>query len=149
MSRYFLLTAMLMSVTGLSVPAAGPDEAAGFQVVVNASNSVAQLSSDEVARLFLKKVRKWPDGRMVAPVDQSSTSPVRASFAKGVLQLSLGEQKDYWLRQTLSGREVPPRALADDDAVLEFVAAQPGAIAYVSDGARLPSSVHSLKLVGE
>ncbi len=136
-----------LSLVGLGSTGAGPREPQGYRVVVHASNPVAQLSADEVARLFLKKVRTWPDGRMAAPVDQSVTSAVRASFSRSVLQLSVGAQKDYWLRQTLSGREVPPRALEGDTAVLDFVAAQQGAIAYVSDDTPLPAGVRVLKVV--
>lgn len=139
--------AVLLSLAGLGGPASPAGEPSRYLVVVHASNAVAQLSSEEVARLFLKKVRKWPDGRMAAPVDQSTTSPVRATFAREVLQLSLGAQKDYWMRQTLSGREVPPRALQDDGAVLEFVGTQQGAIAYVSEGTPLPPTVRALKVV--
>lgn len=143
------LAAVVTSLLGLGTPAGAPGEASGYQVVVNASNTVEKLSPDAVARLFLKKVRKWPDGRMAAPIDQTTTSSVRASFGKGILQLSLGEQKDYWLKQTLSGREVPPRALEGDDAVLQFVGTEQGAIAYVSEGTRLPAGVKQLKVAAQ
>ena len=140
---------VLLSLAGLGAPAGVPGEPQGYRVVVHASNSVGELSSEDVARLFLKKVRTWPDGRMAAPVDQSVTSPVRASFGRDVLGLSVGAQKDYWLKQTLSGREVPPRALEGDAAVLEFVAAQQGGIAYVSQETPLPSSVRVLRVAAQ
>jgi ABC-type phosphate transport system substrate-binding protein len=130
--------------------AGGPAGAAGtasVAVIVNSANSVSELSTEDVARLFLKKVRTWPDGRMAAPVDQSGTSTVRAAFGKEILRLSLGEQREYWMTQTLSGREVPPRALEGDAAVLDYVGAQMGAIAYVSGQVPLPSTVKALKVV--
>ena len=126
----------------------GPAHADSVSVIVNSSNAVHELSSEEVARIFLKKVRTWPDGRMAAPVDQPGTSPVRATFGKQVLGLSLGEQKEYWLTQTLSGRELPPRALDGNAAVLDYVGNQMGAIAYVTAGTELPPTVKALKLVG-
>jgi hypothetical protein len=129
--------------------AAGLAGAAGntsFSVVVHSSNAVDHLSPDDVARLFLKKVRTWPDGRMAAPVDQSTTTPVRAVFGKEILRLSLGEQKEYWMKQTLSGRELPPRALEGDAAVLDFVGSQTGAIAYVSGDVELPPTVKAVKV---
>jgi ABC-type phosphate transport system substrate-binding protein len=119
----------------------------GVAVVVNATNSVTQISSEDVARMFLKKVRTWPDGRMAAPVDQSSTSSVRAQFGKEILRLTLGQQKEYWMAQTLSGRELPPRALEGDAQVLDFVGSQTGAIAYVSAHAELPPTVKAVKVV--
>jgi len=135
---------LVLLAGGRPLGAAGDSSVA---LVVNATNSVSQLSPDEVARLFLKKVRTWPDGRMAAPVDQSSTSPVRAQFGKEILRLTLGQQKEYWLAQTLSGRELPPRALEGDAAVLDFVGTQTGAIAYVSARTELPPTVKALKVV--
>ena len=144
MKRVFVACALALLASGHPLGAAGQSSVA---VVVNSTNSVNELSSEDVARLFLKKVRTWPDGRMAAPVDQSSTSPVRAQFGKEILRLSLGEQKEYWMAQTLSGRELPPRALEGDAAVLDFVGTQTGAIAYVSSGVSLPSTVKALKVV--
>lgn len=141
----------IASACGLALLASGhPLGAAGqggVSVVVNAANSVQELSSEEVARLFLKKVRTWPDGRMAAPVDQSTASQVRAQFGKEILRLSLGQQKEYWMTQTLSGRELPPRALDGDSAVLDFVGNQTGGIAYVSSQVELPPTVKAVKVV--
>lgn len=144
MKRFAGACVLGLLAAGQPLGAAGES---GVAVVVNAANAVNELSSDEVARLFLKKVRTWPDGRMAAPVDQSTTSPVRAQFGKEILRLSLGQQKEYWLAQTLSGRELPPRALEGDAAVLDFVGAQSGAIAYVSTKVELPPTVKALKVV--
>lgn len=144
MKRFAGACVLALLAGGRPLGAAGDTSVA---LVVNATNSVSQLSPDEVARLFLKKVRTWPDGRMAAPVDQSSTSPVRAQFGKEILRLTLGQQKEYWLAQTLSGRELPPRALEGDAAVLDFVGTQTGAIAYVSARTELPPTVKALKVV--
>ena len=144
MKRFAAACALGLLAAGDPLGAAGES---GVAVIVNATNSVSELSSEEVARLFLKKVRTWPDGRMAAPVDQSSTSPVRAQFGKEILRLTLGQQKEYWMAQTLSGRELPPRALEGDAAVLDFVGTQTGAIAYVSPRAELPPTVKAVKVV--
>ena len=144
MTRLVVVGLLSLTVAGGTTPAGADGQVA---VVVNASNAIEELRSEEVARLFLKKVRTWPDGRMASPVDQSGTSPVRAVFGKQVLGLSLGEQKEYWLTQTLSGRELPPRALDGDAAVLDYVGNQMGAIAYVAAGTQLPPTVKAVKLV--
>lgn len=144
MKRFAAVSALALLAAGDPLRAAGE---APLAIVVNSTNAVNELSTDEVARLFLKKLRTWPDGRMAAPVDQTSASAVRALFGKEILRLSLGEQKEYWMKQTLSGRELPPRALEGDAAVLEFVGTQTGAIAYVSGSIQLPPTVKALKVV--
>ena len=140
------LVVLVLSLFAADVKQPAHGDSVSVSVIVNSSNSVQELSSEDVARIFLKKVRTWPDGRMASPVDQSGASPVRATFGKEVLRLSLGEQKEYWLTQTLSGRELPPRALEGDRAVLDFVGNQTGAIAYVSPGTELPPGVKALKV---
>ena len=146
MKRFPVGCALALGVLAAGEPLGAAGES-GLAVVVNATNNVSELSSEEVARLFLKKVRTWPDGKMAAPVDQSGASAVRAQFGKEILRLSLGQQKEYWMTQTLSGRELPPKALEGDAAVLDFVGTQTGAIAYVSPQTELPSTVKALKVV--
>jgi ABC-type phosphate transport system substrate-binding protein len=134
--------AVVTALAGLELSAAD----AGFVLIANAANPASELSSDAVARFYLKKSRKWPDGRTVVPVDQSATSPVRTTFTREVLGRSMGEMRDYWLKQTLSGADVPPLTRGADSEVIEFVAQDAGAIAYVSAAATLPAGVKALRV---
>ena len=54
--------------------------------------------------------------------------------------------RDYWLKQTLSGADVPPVSRGADADVIEFVAQDAGAIAYVSAAAKLPAEVKALRV---
>jgi ABC-type phosphate transport system substrate-binding protein len=140
--RATFVLAVLMALPGGPLAAAD----AGFVLIANAANPASELSSDTVARFYLKKSRKWPDGRTVVPVDQSATSPVRTTFTREVLGRSMGEMRDYWLKQTLSGADVPPLTRGADAEVIEFVAQDEGAIAYVSAAATLPVGVKALRV---
>jgi ABC-type phosphate transport system substrate-binding protein len=104
------------------------------------------MSQDLVARMFLRKVRRWRSGKTTSPVDQSLASPVRVSFSKTVLGMSVGEIRDYWMNQTLSGAEPPPSVRSSDREVLEAVKSEPGAIGYVSTEVRLPAEVKAVKV---
>jgi len=117
-----------------------------YRVIVNSTNPASELKRDVVARLYLRKLRRWPDGKAAVPVDQSATSAVGAAFARDVLGLSLGELRDYWLKQTLSGAAVPPTTRSSDHDVIEFVAAEPGALGYLQVGGSVPPEVKTVKV---
>jgi ABC-type phosphate transport system substrate-binding protein len=118
----------------------------GYVVIVNASNAVRELSQDTLARLFLRKTRGWSGGQAVVPVDHSLASPLRVTFSRRVLGMSISEVRDYWMRQTLSGGEVAPTIRASDREVLELVKSEAGAVSYVSAGTTLPSEVKAVKV---
>jgi ABC-type phosphate transport system substrate-binding protein len=121
-------------------------EAEGFVVIVNASNGVKELSQDALARMFLRKTRSWPSGQAAVPVDHSLVSPLRSTFSRRVLGMSLGEVRDYWMKQTLSGGELAPAIRGSERDVLDFVRSEPRAISYVSAGTTLPADVKAVKV---
>jgi ABC-type phosphate transport system substrate-binding protein len=117
-----------------------PEAAApGYKVVVASTNPVASIDRGDLAKIFLKSVTRWKDGREIVPVDQSGRSAVRTEFTRDVLEKvgmsRLSAVESYWQQQIYSGRGVPPPVKASDAEVLAFVAANPGAIGYVSAAA--------------
>jgi ABC-type phosphate transport system substrate-binding protein len=140
MSRYVVALGL-----ALAASAANAQEG-GFKLVVNASNAVSSLTTDEAAQYFLKKKTAWPGGRTVQPVDQAAESPVRRAFSKAVLKKDVGAVKSYWQTQIFSGRGVPPPEKSSDAAVLAFVEANSGAIGYVSADANVGRGVKEVKL---
>jgi ABC-type phosphate transport system substrate-binding protein len=117
--------------------AAYPANGSGYVLVVNPGNPASGLTKTEVARLFLKKVTTWPDGKPVAAVDQPRTAAVRKEFSLDVHQKDADAVSAYWQVLVFSGRDVPPRIVRSDDEVLAFVRLNVGAIGYVSAGASL------------
>jgi ABC-type phosphate transport system substrate-binding protein len=131
---------MVVATSLVLVPDSGPD-LLKYQVVVNSSNSTANLRAADVARIFLKRRRQWGDGQAIQPIDQSVASSVRGVFSRTVLDMSLGEVRDHWMKVLLSGRDVPPLVRDGDANVLEFILENPGAIGYVSSETPLPTGV--------
>jgi len=122
------------------------EESAHFVVVVSASNDVSEMSQDLVARIFMRKVRAWRGGRPTMPVDLSLASPLRWSFSRKVLGLSVGEVRDYWMKETLSGGEVAPPIRPSEQEVLEFLKGEPAGIGYVSADTKLPVELKVVKV---
>lgn len=121
-------------------------ETAGFKVVVNDANTTTEIERSRLAKMFLKKLKRWDNDVTVEPVDQLERSPVREAFSEAVHKRSVSAIKSYWQRMIFSGREVPPQELASDGEVLAFVRSQPGGLGYVAEDTELGSGVRELRV---
>jgi ABC-type phosphate transport system substrate-binding protein len=124
--RKTLLLLALLAATSVAAPQSS------YRVVVNRANAATTLDRSYASRLFLKKVSAWPDGRVVAIVDQERQSPARQAFSREVHQRDADSVAAYWQTQVFAGRDVPPPIAKSDADVIAFVQANPGAIGYVS-----------------
>lgn len=112
------LALVVLSVAAM--PLFGDGE--GFLVVVHPAHAGSEIERSELSNVFLKKKsQRWPDGIAIAPVDQAVGSSVRESFTRSVHRRSLDSVQAYWQRQSFSGRELPPRVVDSDTAMLAFV----------------------------
>jgi hypothetical protein len=134
-------------------------EAAQFKVIVNRSAKSDSLTKQQVSDLFLKKTTKWPDGTVVAAVDQPDSSAVREAFSKEIHGKPASAVKSYWNKQIFSGRDLPPLEKKTDAEVVAYVrrpapsamslkVPRPTASASWSCAEREPSMVAGTKNMG-
>lgn len=138
----FLILAAVVLMTVGDVVAAKPE----FVVVINESNPISSVNTDQLARCFMKELSTWSTGDPVVPVDQAASSPVREAFSKAIHGRDVAAVKSFWQRQIFSGSGVPPAELATDAEVLDFVRATPGAIGYVAASTPLGNGVKALPI---
>lgn len=134
-----LVGTIAMVVLGVRAPAGEPR----YWVVVHPDNPSITLRRDEVSRLFLKKITRWPDGRTAAPVDLVQSAPARDAFSRDVHRRPASAIKKYWQQMVFSGQSAPPPEVATEEDVLAMVRSDPAAIGYVSDEVTL----HGVKIV--
>jgi ABC-type phosphate transport system substrate-binding protein len=132
-----------LALPGPRARAAG--ELAGFVIVVNPENPVAEVSRDFLREAFLKKASSWPGGEPVRPVDLSRRFGAREGFARDVLKKTLPQLKRYWNQQVFSGKGVPPPELDSEKAIIAYVLANKGAIGYLPAGSE-PGGVRVVKV---
>lgn len=151
MARSLLL--FLLALTAiLLVPL--PDSGAAaqenaFKIVVNAGNPSTAESKATLSKLFLKKVREWGDKQKVTAYDLDEKSEARQAFSDAIHGKSVSAIKSYWQRMIFSGRDVPPDEIGAEAEVLRKVAADRGAIGYVSAKTPLPEGVKELSVKDE
>ena len=125
---------------------AAPAGAQQYRVIVNAANPTSALSKEDLARVYLKKMGAWKNGNAVTVVDLGPKSSVRAEFSMAVLGRDVPTMKNYWQQSLFSGRGVPPIEQPSEAQVVAFVAANQGAIGYVSSDAQLPEGVKTISV---
>lgn len=140
LKRTFLkLSALGVLTASLMAPLAQAEVA----VIVSASNGNSSMSDKDIAKLFLGKSKKFPDGSQAIPVDQNAGSAARNSFRDTVLGKSASQLKSYWSRLIFTGKGTPPKESGDDAAVKKLVASNPNTIGYI-DASAVDDSVKVL-----
>lgn len=123
-----LIISVLFLTSVPSALATGPERIA---VIVRADRTV-EAGIDDVAQIYLKKRRFWPDRRPILPVNRQIGSREREAFTRNVFADIARGLPMYWNRQYFRG-VLPPPTLASDEAVKRYIALEENAIGYVHE----------------
>jgi len=118
--------------------------AADFIVITNKSNPATVISQNDVKNYYLGKKTSWSDGSRVVVFTQNSAS-MNQDFMKQMIRKSPQQYSTYWKKSLFTGTGLPPNDFTSDDAIKKAVAAQAGAIGYISASA-LDDSVKQLDI---
>ena len=113
-------------------------------VIVNPANGNS-LSDSDISRIYLGKSKSFGDGTSIEAVNQQPDAGVTEAFNEKVVKKSSSQLKAYWSKLVFTGKGTPPKELDSDEAVLDFVAKNPGAIGYI-DASKVNDSV---KVIGK
>ena len=105
---------------------------ANVAVIVNPANAAA-IDEGDISRIFLGKMKTFSTGDKITIVNLKYNQTTRKEFEEKVLKKSASQVKAYWSKLMFSGKGKPPKELAGDKDILAFVAANPGAIGYVTE----------------
>ena len=88
---------------------------------------VNSISRDEVINIYMGRLRRFPTGESVQPVD----GPDKAQFYRLLVNKELPDINAYWARLVFSGRTSPPRTFDQSTAVVDYVSENPDAVGYI------------------
>jgi hypothetical protein len=143
----FRASALVAAASVLALARPAPAEAGeGYVVVVNQANPVSRMSRADLSKVFLKRTVTWPGGTAAVPYDLSGTSPTRKAFTQGIHGKPMWVVVAFWQQEIASGRTQPPAVCATEEAALQAVSGNAGAVAYVSEGLALSPGVKALIL---
>ena len=109
---------------------AGEPQPTRLAVVVGKESPLREVTLDTLRDVYLRRQRLWPDGTRVMPVNLPADSPERRRFSQRVLGRQPSELLDYWNRLYFDGIR-PPLVLRTPEAILAYLATEPGAVGYV------------------
>jgi len=129
--RRIHICVLLLAVVWLGAAAISRAGGGDFKVIVHPDNPIAALDRGFLRDVYLKKITDWDHGKTVRPVDLGKASPVRDRFSQDVLKKSRAQLRSYWNQRIFSGKGVPPPEVESTAAVIAYVLANPGAVAYL------------------
>jgi hypothetical protein len=108
--------------------------AASAQDVVLVANKDVQISgiaNSDLRAIFLGSKTRFADGSHAVPVTLKG-GPIHEVFLKNHLSETPEDFRAQWRKSVFTGQGAMPKACDSEAAMLEYVAATPGAVGYVS-----------------
>lgn len=130
MLRNGLKFSLLLALLSLAVSAH-----AEVVVVVSSKSSIASLTTEQTAKIFLGKVVTFPNEQAAFPIDQPEGSAIRDEFYSKVAHKNSSQLTAYWAKIIFTGEGRPPQLISGDVAVRKAIAGNPNAIGYIDKSA--------------
>ncbi|MEO6773343.1 MAG: hypothetical protein ABI467_09990 [Kofleriaceae bacterium] len=105
-----------------------------FIVIVHPDNPVTEVDRDFLRDAFLKKATDWSHGETIHPIDLSNRFGVREVFTREIVRKTPSQLRSYWDQQIFSGKGTPPVEADSLREMIEYVAANAGAVGYLPAG---------------
>lgn len=156
-SRALALTVFALALEGAHLGAAeraglslGGADPANFAVIVAEDVPLADISLDELRRVFVLKRAFWKPGKLIRVVLPGTGLPARAFLLDRVCQKTEGELRRLVLESTYRGEsDQPPKVASSEEDALRLVASLSSAVALVAADAPLPPGVKTLRIDGK
>ncbi len=121
--KYTICTLLLIMIC------LGSTATAQIVVVVNDSNSISDLTLDELRRIYLGKTTAFPNGKEIVLMEYAHLCE---KFYKAVLNMTELKVRKHWIKVVFSGEyATPPIEYHDPDEIKNLVCKKRGAICFV------------------
>lgn len=111
-------------------------------VIVSAKNANTAMTSNNADKVFLGKVKLFPDATPAIPMDLPKSDD-RTAFYDKVTGKSPAQLKAYWAKVIFTGEGAPPKEVDSPESMVKLVAQNPNTVGYV-DKAFVDKSVKVL-----
>jgi hypothetical protein len=104
-------------------------------LVANKSVQISEISDSDLRAIFMGKKTRFADGSHAVPVTLKGGA-THEVFLRNHLGEGPEDFRAQWRKLVFTGQGAMPISFASESALIEYVAATPGAVGYAS---RLPS----------
>lgn len=103
-------------------------------IIANPGVGDESIKPDFIRNVYLGKTAKWKDGVKAEPITLKG-GEIHEVFLKELIGKSDSQFSTFWKKMVFTGKGRPPKEVANEAVVVEFVKSTPGAIGYVSASA--------------
>ncbi len=100
-------------------------------LVANKEVQISEIKDADLRAIFMGNKTRFSDGSHAVPVILKG-GPIHEVFLQNHLGESPADFQAQWRKAVFTGQGAMPRAFDSESALIEYVAATPGAIGYVS-----------------
>ncbi|HYW40925.1 MAG TPA: hypothetical protein VE957_22675 [Terriglobales bacterium] len=100
-------------------------------LVANKSVQISEIRAADLRSIFMGAKTRFADGSHAVPVTLKG-GPAHEVFLKHHIGESPDEFRAQWRKAVFTGQGAMPKAFDSESALIEYVAATPGALGYVS-----------------
>ncbi|VAW92144.1 hypothetical protein MNBD_GAMMA22-2375 [hydrothermal vent metagenome] len=104
---------------------------AAIAVIAHPDVDDSGISRSVLAKIYLGKVKSYPNGVKVIPFDLPKKSSIRKAFYKTVVNKTDREINRYWSKLKYTGKGKPPKQIDSNRGVIKTVGQTEGAIGYI------------------
>jgi hypothetical protein len=114
-------------------------------LVANKGVRISEISNADLRGIFMGTRTRFADGSHAVPVTLKG-GPVHEVFLRNHIGEGPEEFRSEWRKMVFTGQGAMPKAFDSESALIEYVAATPGAVGYVSrvssqDGVKVLAAV--------
>ena len=135
--RCWRLLLCVLGALWLSGPFDAHADSAELLVIVGSGAGVERLSEEQLAAIFTRTTRHWPNDRAIVAFNLPAKTPLRVDFDRAVLHMSPEQVGRFWIDRRIRGGETPPREVPEPALVARLIAKLPGSIGYVPQSVKL------------
>jgi ABC-type phosphate transport system substrate-binding protein len=123
------LLALLTAVALLSpLSAAAADDAV---VVIIHKDNPHPIDRNYLTGIYTGRLKGWPDGSPVFPLDQSDGTSARETFYLHFIGRTAANMQAVWAQNIFSGKGLPPKIASPDSEMKRIVSTNRNAIGYI------------------
>ena len=101
--------------------------------IVNPALTETALTTADIKDILLGNITKWPHAGGVIKLVVLTEGPLHASIIKDYTQRTPEQFDKFWKKRVFTGTGLMPAQLQNEPDIVAYVAANPGAIGYVSN----------------
>lgn len=113
--------------------------AAEMVVIVSEKNPNSTITAGNAEKIFLGKIKLFPDGSSAIPLDLPNRTEEKDYFYAKAIRKNSAQLKAYWAKVVFTGGGAPPKSVDSQDEMVKLVAQNPNTIGYVEKSKIDPS----------